>query len=165
MFSLRRLFIHHWWIDTALTLLEIMKLAFLILLFILLGCTSKKKSKEIPSLDYKGDCLDERCAHSAGEFALFSGGPSRKPIYLSGHCMFMKPGDDYKYPIRHTRVKIQQEGKTLAEAGTDINGFFEISAHLDAGYYELVLDSQRYSARLNLEVYKPRITEILLLAK
>ncbi|HXH75054.1 MAG TPA: hypothetical protein VNJ08_08820 [Bacteriovoracaceae bacterium] len=79
--------------------------------------------------------------------------------------MFTKPGDDYKYPIRHTRIKVQQKGRTLAEAGTDINGYFEISAHLDSGNYELVMDSPKYSARLPLEISKPRITGLLLIAK
>lgn len=142
-----------------------MKLAFTVMLLFIFGCTTSKNSKEIPSRDYRGDCLNERCDRSAGEFALFSNGPSRKPVYLSGHCMFTKPGDDYKYPIRHARIKVVREEMVFAEAGTDINGFFEISAHLDAGKYELVLDSQRYTSRLNIEIYKPRITEILMLAK
>lgn len=137
---------------------------FLILL-ISTGCSTPKDSKEIESWDFRGDCKDEKCAHSSGGIPIFTGRPSRKPVHLSGHCMFTKPGDDYKYPIRHTRIKVQQKGRTLAEAGTDINGYFEISAHLDSGNYELVMDSPKYSARLPLEISKPRITGLLLIAK
>ena len=133
------------------------KINFCILLFVLVSCSTGTK-KGGSSLNYLNGEHYKADVHSG--VLPYSVSKVRKSTLISGKIYYIK--DDFKYPLRLTKVLLMKNNSLVASLSSDNYGEFSLKERLSDGNYQLKIESEKFAGSKNITLKGFKVADVFL---
>lgn len=89
---------------------------------------------------------------------------SKETVLIKGTCLYLRPGDNFGYPLKFAAIKVLKGDKVISETSSDDRGVFVFNLKIPKGEYILQVDSKNYSGESSLRVQRSKHEDVIIYA-